>query len=100
MSSLGPWLFVIYGAAAIAWLALAWAFGQYGASKGYSFWLCFVVGLSASPLAGWSIIALLPERNEKYTVPPELMLAIEQEKARMKAQEAGGARAGTAKKPA
>ena len=95
MATFDPWIAVIYGASALIWLALAWALGTYGSGKGYSFWLCFMLGLAASPLVAWIIVALLPEREQKYKAPLGLMLAIEQEKARMKAEQASAAQPGT-----
>lgn len=88
-------LIAIYAVSALVWLVLAWALGLYGSGRGYSFWLCFLLGLAASPFVAWIIVALLPEREPKYKVPIELMFAIEEEKARMKAEGTQAAHPGT-----
>lgn len=81
------WMIILYTAGVLGGLALAWAVGSYGTSKGYSFWLCYMLALLTSPFIAWIIIALLPEREHKYKTPPELLLAIELEKAKMKAEQ-------------
>jgi hypothetical protein len=76
---------IAYGVGVVFTIALAWALGYRGSTKGYSFWLCFMLCVFTSPIVGWIIVALLPEREQKYKTPPDLLLAIELERAKMKA---------------
>lgn len=73
------------------WLAMCYALGLYGNAKGYSFRLCFALGIVATPLVALIVIALLPEREgrkQKGGLPPNVRLAMELEKARMAAAKA------------
>ena len=80
------WTIILYAAAVLGGLALAWGAGMYGCSKGYSFWLCALLAVVMSPFAAWVVIALLPEREQKHKVPADLALAIEFEKTLMRAE--------------
>jgi len=81
------WIILLYAICGLGALALGWALGTYGSAKGYPFFLCFMLGILTTPMVGWIIIALLPEREQKYKPPAELLLAIELEKAKMKAEQ-------------
>jgi hypothetical protein len=85
------WKIVWYAACGLAGVALAAALGYRGHTRGHSFWLCFLLGVVTTPLLAWVIIELLPERERVYKTPPELALAIELEKAKMRAERAANA---------
>ena len=81
-------MIVWYAVGFLVWLATCYALGLYGSAKGYSFSLCFALGIVATPLVALIVIALLPEREgrkEKGGLPPNVRLAMDLEKARMAA---------------
>ena len=81
-------MFFWYLAGFTVLLALCHALGYYGSKKGYSFALCFLLGILTSPLVALIIVYLLPERHGREgdgRLPPKIRLAMELEKARMAA---------------
>lgn len=87
----GIWEIVGYAVGLAVAMALGGAVGYYGKTKGYPFGLCFMLGVFTTPFVGWIIVALLPERENRYRPPAELLLAIELERARMAAQKSSAA---------
>jgi hypothetical protein len=66
-------------------VGLAYLAGKHAESKGYRFSLGFWLSILASPLVAWVVVLALPVREARATIDPKLMLALELEKARMKA---------------
>lgn len=79
-------LFALWAVGFLVVVALAYLAGKHAESKGYSFSLGFWLSMFSSPLVAWAVVLSLPERETKPKADPELMLAIEVEKARMKAE--------------
>jgi hypothetical protein len=62
-------------------IAIAFALGKFGESKGYPFWTCFICGIFLSPLTVWIVLCLLPDRpRPARPMPLEMVLEIEKAK--------------------
>lgn len=80
------WMLIAQFAAVVLWFVFAAAVGSYGKSKGYSFIRGFVISVLTSPLVGYIVMSMLPERDTEGTLPAQLALTIELEKAKARAR--------------
>ncbi|GEM_PF-1734392 len=80
------WMLIAQFGGVVLWFLSSAAVGSYGKSKGFSFIRGFAIALLTSPLVGWIVVSMLPERTSENKLSPQLALTIELEKAKERAR--------------